>query len=128
MPGASDNVKEIGANNSEIILTLGIDPTMLIDDVTQKEFVLSTEAASFIANKHMEMSLPKEAVEDDIADRKIKDLSDSEIGLDKLEKEEVLSEDEKDGHPEKHEKVDCECVNGECKPGQSMCTTCHKGW
>ena len=81
-----------------------------------------------MASHHLEMSLPKEAVEDEIAERKAKDLSDSEIGLDKLEKEELLSEDEKVGHPEVHETVDCECVNGTCKPGQATCAACNHGW
>jgi len=74
------------------------------------------------------MSLPKEAVEDDAADRKTKDLSDSEVGLDKLEKEEELSEDEKEGHSEKHKEVICECVNGDCKPGKAECNSCIKGF
>jgi hypothetical protein len=36
MPGAADNVKEIGGNDSEIKLALSIDPTKLIDSITTK--------------------------------------------------------------------------------------------
>jgi len=89
---------------------------------------MSSEASAILASKHLEMSLPKEAIEDDTADRQSKDLSDSEVGLDKLEKEEEKSEDEKEGHPDKHDKIECECVNGECKPGQATCGSCHTGW
>ena len=48
------------------------------------------------------MRLPREAIEDDLAYRSKQDLSDSEIGLDMLESEEELSDDEKEGHLYKH--------------------------